>query len=134
MTWFCLLLHNGEQYRSRQGAYRIVLPGDVIASTNHRACAGHCPDYPRQAMVAESRSSIREECLMRFVMRLVAAACLLLTFAPATAQTQGKSDDYTVQVAPGIYSLTWGNGWGNMGLNVGLSVGDDGLLLIDAQD
>lgn len=67
-------------------------------------------------------------------MRFIAVACMLLTVAPATAQTQGKGEDYTVQVAPGIYSVTWGNTWGNMGLNVGLSVGDDGLLLIDAQD
>jgi len=67
-------------------------------------------------------------------MRFIAVACLLLTVAPATAQTQGKGEDYTVQVAPGIYNVTWGNSWGNMGLNVGLSVGDDGLLLIDAQD
>src|SRR3954469_15760804 len=69
-----------------------------------------------------------------FHMRFIAVVCLLLTVAPATAQTQGKGEDYTVQVAPGIYSVTWGNTWGNMGLNVGLSVGDDGLLLIDAQD
>jgi len=67
-------------------------------------------------------------------MRFIAVACTLLTIAPATAQTQGKSDDYTVQVAPGLYSVSWGNTWGNMGLNVGLSVGGDGLLLIDAQD
>jgi glyoxylase-like metal-dependent hydrolase (beta-lactamase superfamily II) len=67
-------------------------------------------------------------------MRFIAAACLLLTIAPATAQTQGKGEDHTAQVAPGIYNVTWGNTWGSMGLNVGLSVGDDGLLLIDAQD
>ena len=67
-------------------------------------------------------------------MRIIAVACLLLTIAPATAQPQVKSEDYTVQVVPGLYSVTWGNSWGNMGLNVGLSVGDDGLLLIDAQD
>jgi glyoxylase-like metal-dependent hydrolase (beta-lactamase superfamily II) len=59
---------------------------------------------------------------------------MLLTITPATAQTAGKADDYTVQVAPGLYNVTWGNNWGNMGLNVGLSVGEDGLLLIDAQD
>ena len=39
-----------------------------------------------------------------------------------------------MQVAPGIYTVTWGNGWGNMGLNVGVSVGEDGLLLVDAQE
>ena len=53
---------------------------------------------------------------------------LALTVAPAAAQTPDGGDDHTVQVAPGIYNLTWGNNWGNMGLNVGLSVGEDGLL------
>lgn len=68
-------------------------------------------------------------------MKHVASLCvaLALTVAPAAAQTPGEGD-HTVQVAPGIYNVTWGNNWGNMGLNVGLSVGEDGLLLIDAQD
>jgi cyclase len=57
-----------------------------------------------------------------------------LTVAPAAAQAPPEATDYTVQVAPGTYNVTWGNNWGNMGLNVGLSVGDDGLVLIDAQD
>jgi cyclase len=52
----------------------------------------------------------------------------------AAAQAPAEPVDYTVQVAPGIYNVTWANNWGNMGLNVGLSVGGDGLLLIDAQD
>jgi cyclase len=81
-------------------------------------------------MVIRSRHVDREDSYMR----LIAAACMLLTITPATAQTSGKADDYTVQVAPGLYNVTWGNNWGNMGLNVGLSVGDDGLLLVDAQD
>src|SRR5215831_11359112 len=81
-------------------------------------------------MVIRSRLVDREETHMRFI----AAACMMLTITPATAQTSGKADDYTVEVAPRLYSVTWGNNWGNMGLNVGLSVGDDGLLLIDAQD
>jgi cyclase len=69
-------------------------------------------------------------------MKHVASLCvaLALTVAPAAAQPSGGADDYTVQVAPRIYNVTWGNNWGNMGLNVGLSVGEDGLLLIDAQD
>ena len=50
------------------------------------------------------------------------------------AQTPRGADDHTVEIAPGIYNVSWGNNWGNMGLNVGVSVGDDGLLLIDAQD
>ena len=62
-------------------------------------------------------------------------AALVVAIAPAAAQTPGGSDDHTVEVAPGIYTVTWGlSPWGNMGLNVGLSVGEDGLLLIDAQD
>jgi glyoxylase-like metal-dependent hydrolase (beta-lactamase superfamily II) len=69
-------------------------------------------------------------------MKSIASLCaaLALMAAPAAAQTPGGGDDHTVQVAPGIYNVTWGNNWGNMGLNVGLSVGEDGLLLIDAQD
>jgi cyclase len=62
------------------------------------------------------------------------SVAVALTFAPAAAQAPAEATDYTVQVAPGIYNVTWGNNWGNMGLNVGLSVGDDGLVLIDAQD
>ena len=65
-------------------------------------------------------------------------ACLFaaaaLAGAPAAAQAPAAADDHTVQVAPGIYTVTWGNSWGNMGLNVGVSVGEDGLLLIDAQE
>jgi cyclase len=62
-------------------------------------------------------------------------AALAVVIAPAAAQTPGGSDDHTVEVAPGIYTVTWAlSPWGNMGLNVGLSVGEDGLLLIDAQD
>lgn len=71
---------------------------------------------------------------MRFVTCLYALSALLTAAVPAAAQTSAGSPDYTVQVAPGIYNVTWGNDWGNMGLNVGVSVGDDGLLLIDAQD
>jgi cyclase len=62
-------------------------------------------------------------------------AALVVAIAPAAAQTPDDADDHTVEIAPGIYTVTWSlNPWGNMGLNVGLSVGEDGLLLIDAQD
>jgi len=64
-----------------------------------------------------------------YVALAIAAAAL-----PATGQAPGAGEDHTVEVAPGIYNVTWGNRWGNMGLNVGVSVGDDGLLLIDAQE
>ena len=65
-------------------------------------------------------------------MKLIAFCCVALALmgAPVRAQTP----DYSVELAPGLYTLTWGNNFGNMGLNVGLSVGDDGLLLVDAQD
>ena len=65
-------------------------------------------------------------------MKLMAFCCVALALmgAPVRAQTP----DYSVELAPGLYTLTWGNNFGNMGLNVGLSVGDDGLLLVDAQD
>jgi glyoxylase-like metal-dependent hydrolase (beta-lactamase superfamily II) len=69
-------------------------------------------------------------------MKFFAFLCgaLALSAAPVAAQGPAEGPDYTVQVAPGIYNVTWGNTWGNMGLNVGLSVGGDGLVLIDAQD
>jgi cyclase len=70
--------------------------------------------------------------------KMVRIACLCaaaaLAGAPAAAQAPATADDHTVQVAPGIYNVTWGNSWGNMGLNVGVSMGEDGLLLIDAQE
>jgi len=64
----------------------------------------------------------------------IACLCAVLVAAPAAAQVPAAADDHTVEVAPGIYNVTWGNDWGNMGLNVGVSVGEDGLLLIDAQE
>jgi cyclase len=70
--------------------------------------------------------------MMTRIVCLCAAA--ILAGAPAAAQAPAAGDDHTVQVAPGIYTVTWGNSWGNMGLNVGVSVGADGLLLIDAQE
>ena len=69
--------------------------------------------------------------MMRIACLCAAAA---LAGAPAAAQTPTVGEDHTMQVAPGIYTVTWGNGWGNMGLNVGVSVGEDGLLLVDAQE
>src|SRR5580698_924478 len=69
------------------------------------------------------------------MMKHIAWLCAALAVTtPAAAQIPAVADDHTVEVAPGIYTVTWGNNWGNMGLNVGLSVGDDGLLLVDAQD
>jgi glyoxylase-like metal-dependent hydrolase (beta-lactamase superfamily II) len=62
------------------------------------------------------------------------AAFVMAAAMPAAAQSSGADKDYTVEVAPGIYNVTWGNRFGNMGLNVGVSVGEDGLLLIDAQE
>ena len=43
---------------------------------------------------------------------------LALTAAPAAVQMPTEPVDHTVQVAPGIYNVTWANDWGNMGLNV----------------
>jgi cyclase len=65
------------------------------------------------------------------LLRLCAA--LAVAAGPAAAQSPA-GEDHTVEVAPGIYNVTWGNSWGNMGLNVGVSVGEDGLLLVDAQE
>jgi glyoxylase-like metal-dependent hydrolase (beta-lactamase superfamily II) len=41
----------------------------------------------------------------------------------------GVGQDATEVIAPGLYSLNWGP----MGLNVGMFVGNDGILLVDAQ-
>ena len=65
---------------------------------------------------------------------LYAVLSLLLGLGAAAAQTAPAGDDHTVEVAPGIYNVTWGNSWGNMGLNVGVSVGPDGLFILDAQE
>jgi glyoxylase-like metal-dependent hydrolase (beta-lactamase superfamily II) len=58
--------------------------------------------------------------------------CLALVAAPVSAQrpAPGAGEDRTQQIAPGFYSVNWGT----MGLNVGAFTGDDGILLIDAQD
>jgi cyclase len=73
---------------------------------------------------------------MKLIFRLCALLAVAVSPAAAQAPTQAPAsgEDHTVEVAPGIYNVTWGNSWGNMGLNVGMSVGADGLLLIDAQE
>jgi cyclase len=72
----------------------------------------------------------------RDVMKRLACFGIALAFAttPSMAQAPAGADDHTVEVAPGIYNVTWGNSWGNMGLNVGVSVGADGLFILDAQE
>jgi glyoxylase-like metal-dependent hydrolase (beta-lactamase superfamily II) len=57
---------------------------------------------------------------------------VLLIISPASAQrpAPGTGEDHSQLVAPGIYSVNWGE----MGLNVGVSTGPDGVVLIDAQD
>ncbi len=61
-----------------------------------------------------------------------AAALLALTAALAFAQRPppGEGEDHSQVLGNGIYSINWGT----MGLNVGMSSGDDGILLVDAQD
>ena len=63
---------------------------------------------------------------------IVAAALLALTVASAFSQRPppGEGEDHSQALANGIYSINWGT----MGLNVGMSSGDDGILLVDAQD
>src|SRR5882724_6201406 len=63
---------------------------------------------------------------------VLAAAVLVLTVASALAQRPppGEGEDKSQALGSGIYSINWGT----MGLNVGLSTGDDGILLVDAQD
>ncbi|HEX5280623.1 MAG TPA: MBL fold metallo-hydrolase [Micropepsaceae bacterium] len=62
----------------------------------------------------------------------ISTVLFLAAAIPATAQrpAPGTGETHTEQVAPGIYSVNWGN----MGLNVGVFTGADGVLLIDAQD
>src|SRR5947199_7927311 len=57
---------------------------------------------------------------------------VLLIMSPASAQrpAPGTGEDHSQLVAPGIYSVNWGE----MGLNVGVFTGPDGVVLIDAQD
>jgi len=57
---------------------------------------------------------------------------IIASVVPAAAQrpAPGTGEAHTELVAPGIYSVNWGD----MGLNVGVSSGADGVLLIDAQD
>ena len=72
--------------------------------------------------------------MQRALAALAATLALSLTNAalPASAQRlpPGSGDDATQTIAPGLYSLNWGT----MGLNVGMFAGDDGIVLIDAQD
>src|ERR1700676_3833689 len=65
--------------------------------------------------------------------RLVLAAALsALVLASADAQRPppGGGEDRSQMLGGGIYSINWGT----MGLNVGMSTGDDGIMLVDAQD
>jgi glyoxylase-like metal-dependent hydrolase (beta-lactamase superfamily II) len=63
---------------------------------------------------------------------VVTAALLALAAAPAFAQRPppGEGEDRSQALGDGLYSINWGT----MGLNVGMSSGDDGILLVDAQD
>jgi glyoxylase-like metal-dependent hydrolase (beta-lactamase superfamily II) len=63
---------------------------------------------------------------------LIFVAILALVATPAFAQRPppGEGEDHSQSLGSGLYSINWGT----MGLNVGLSSGDDGILLVDAQD
>ncbi len=60
------------------------------------------------------------------------AFLIIVAVSPAAAQrpAPGVGESHTEQVAPGIFSVNWGE----MGLNVGVFTGPDGTLLVDAQD
>jgi cyclase len=62
----------------------------------------------------------------------LSAAVLALSITSVWAQraAPGIGDDRTQEIAPGLYSVNWGI----MGLNVGVFAGEDGIVLIDAQD
>ena len=60
---------------------------------------------------------------------------VLLMIAMASSEAAerpapGTGEEHNQTVAPGIYSVNWGD----MGLNVGVFTGPDGMLLVDAQD
>jgi cyclase len=63
---------------------------------------------------------------------ITAAALLAVSVATVLAQRQppGEGEDHSQALGDGLYSINWGT----MGLNVGMSSGDDGILLVDAQD
>jgi glyoxylase-like metal-dependent hydrolase (beta-lactamase superfamily II) len=63
---------------------------------------------------------------------VLAAALSALVLASANAQRPppGEGEDRSQALGSGIHSINWGT----MGLNVGMSTGDDGILLVDAQD
>jgi glyoxylase-like metal-dependent hydrolase (beta-lactamase superfamily II) len=63
---------------------------------------------------------------------VLALSGFLTSGGPAGAQRlpPGQGEDGTQILAPGLYSLNWGP----MGLNVGMFAGEDGILLVDAQD
>lgn len=62
----------------------------------------------------------------------ISIALFLAAAIPAAAQRPppGTGEDHTQLVAPGIYSVNWGD----MGLNVGVFTGPEGVLLVDSQD
>jgi glyoxylase-like metal-dependent hydrolase (beta-lactamase superfamily II) len=66
--------------------------------------------------------------------RIVVTAAALLALSVATVLAQrpppAEGEDHSQVLASGLYSINWGT----MGLNVGMSSGDDGILLVDAQD
>jgi glyoxylase-like metal-dependent hydrolase (beta-lactamase superfamily II) len=67
-----------------------------------------------------------------FILATMLALAPLYSAGPARAQrpAPGQGEDGTQTIAPGLYSLNWGT----MGLNVGMFAGEDGILLVDAQD
>lgn len=56
----------------------------------------------------------------------------LIVAGPASAQRPppGAGPDASEQIAPNLWSINWGT----MGLNVGVFAGEDGVLLVDAQE
>src|SRR6202035_2873893 len=71
--------------------------------------------------------------LEKVMKRVVLPAAMLgLVAAAAFAQRPppGEGEDRSQALGNGIYSITWGT----RGLNVGMSSGDDGIMLVDAQD
>jgi glyoxylase-like metal-dependent hydrolase (beta-lactamase superfamily II) len=70
-----------------------------------------------------------EKTMKRVVLTTALLACVAAA-AFAQRPPPGEGEDRSQALGNGIFSINWGT----MGLNVGMSSGDDGILLVDAQD
>ena len=84
------------------------------------------PKFRNARVRLDSSDQRRALGLMCAVLAVLVPAAQLWAQRPAP----GAGEDGSQVIAPGLYSLNWGP----MGLNVGVFAGEDGILLVDAQD